>query len=43
MSAAKTVPGIPDDVKVQLRQTLDDLMSGVRRPDRMKAACERMD
>jgi hypothetical protein len=43
MSAATTVPGIPDEVKVQLRQTLDGLMSGVRRPDRMKAACERMD
>jgi hypothetical protein len=43
MSAAKTAPGISDEVKVQLRQTLDDLMNGIRRPDKMKAACERMD
>jgi hypothetical protein len=43
MNTAKTVPGIPGEVKVQLRQTLDDLMNGIRRPDKMKAACERMD
>jgi hypothetical protein len=43
MNTAKTVPGIPDEVKVQLRQTLDDLVNGIRRPDKMKAACERMD
>jgi hypothetical protein len=35
--------GIPEDVKAQLRQTLEDLVKGVRRPDKMKAACERMD
>jgi len=43
MNTAKTVPGIPDEVKAQLRQTLDDLVNGIRRPDKMKAACERMD
>jgi hypothetical protein len=34
---------IPDEVKAQLQQTLDDLVKGIRRPDKMKAACERMD
>ena len=43
MNTAKTAPGIPDEVKVELRQTLDDLVNGIRRPDKMKAACERMD
>jgi hypothetical protein len=43
MSTGKTVPGIPDEVKAQLRQTLDDFVNGIRRPDKMKAACERMD
>jgi hypothetical protein len=39
----KTIPGIPEEVKAQLQQTLDDLVKGIRRPDKMKAACERMD
>jgi hypothetical protein len=34
---------IPEEIKAQLRQTLDDLVKGIRRPDKMKAACERMD
>ncbi len=43
MNTNETVPPIPDEVKAQLRQTLDDLVKGIRRPDKMKAACERMD
>ena len=43
MNTTETVPGIPEEVKAQLRQTLDDLVKGIRRPDKMKAACERMD
>ena len=43
MKPAKTIPGISEEVKAQLRQTLDDLVKGIRRPDKMKAACERMD
>lgn len=43
MNAAETVAGIPDELKDQLRETLDDLAAGVRRVDKMKAACERMD
>jgi hypothetical protein len=34
---------MPEEIKVQLQQTLDDLVKGIRRPDKMKAACERMD
>ena len=37
------VATIPEEVKAQLRQTLDDLAKGIRRPDKMKAACARMD
>ena len=43
MNPTETTPGIPEDVKAQLRETLDDLAKGIRRPDKMKAACERMD
>ena len=43
MQPTETISGIPEDVKTQLRQTLDDLVKGIRRPDKMKAACERMD
>jgi hypothetical protein len=43
MSTTETAPGIPEEIKTQLRQTLDDLVKGIRRPDKMKAACERMD
>ena len=43
MNTTANVPGIPDRLKAQLRQTLDDLVNGVRRPEKMKAACERMD
>ena len=43
MNPTETISGIPEEVKAQLRQTLDDLVKGIRRPDKMKAACERMD
>jgi hypothetical protein len=36
-------PSIPDNVKAELQQTLDELVKGVRHPAKMKAACERMD
>ena len=38
-----TTEAIPDEVKAQLQQTLDDLVKGIRRPEKMKAACQRMD
>jgi hypothetical protein len=43
MNTTQPILGIPDEVKAQLRQTLDDLVKGIRRPDKMKTACERMD
>jgi hypothetical protein len=43
MKTTKDFLGIPEDVKAQLQQTLDDLVKGIRRPDKIKAACERMD
>jgi hypothetical protein len=43
MNTTETMPGIPDEVKAQLQQTLDDLVKGIRHPSKMKAACERMD
>ncbi len=42
MNPTETISGIPEEVKAQLRQTLDDLLKGVRHPDKMKAACERI-
>ena len=43
MNRTEIADGIPEEVKAQLRQTLDDLLKGIRRPEKMKAACERMD
>jgi hypothetical protein len=43
VNTAETVSCMPEEIRVQLQQTLDDLVKGIRRPDKMKAACERMD
>jgi len=43
MNTHETVAGIPEEVKAQLQETLKDLVKGIRRPEKMKAACERMD
>lgn len=43
MNPAEPVPVIPEEVKAELRQALDDLAKGIRDPEKMKAACERMD
>ena len=43
MNTTETAAGISEEIKAQLRETLDDLVKGIRRPDEMKAACERMD
>lgn len=43
MNATENTSGIPEDIKAELRETLDDLVKGIRRPEKMKAACERMD
>jgi hypothetical protein len=43
MNPMQTIAGIPEEIKTELRQTLDDLVKGIRRCDKMNAACERMD
>jgi hypothetical protein len=43
MNTTESFASIPEKVKAQLRQTLDDLVKGIRHPDRMKAACQPMD
>jgi hypothetical protein len=43
MNKSQTIPGIEEQVRSQLQNTLDDLARGVRHPDKIKAACERMD
>jgi hypothetical protein len=43
MNPTRAISGIPEEVKAELRQTLEDLVKGIRRPDKMKAARERMD
>ena len=43
MTTVEAIPAIPDDVKAELREALDDLAKGIRRREKMNAACERMD
>jgi len=43
MSPTETTPGIPPDLATEIREALDDLAKGIRRPEKMQAACERMD
>jgi hypothetical protein len=44
MKTIEAFPGIiPDDVKAEIQAALDDIAKGIRRPDKIKAACEHMD
>ena len=43
MNIPDSIAGLPEQVKAELQQTLDDLAKGIRRPAKVKAACERMD
>jgi succinate dehydrogenase/fumarate reductase flavoprotein subunit len=43
MNITPAIPCIPEQIKAQLQETLDDLAKGIRRPEKMKKACERMD
>jgi hypothetical protein len=36
-------PPLPQVSPAEFQQVLDDLARGIRRPEQMKAACERMD
>jgi hypothetical protein len=43
MTTSEVTPGIPDEVRAELQEALDDLATGTRRPDKVKAARAHMD
>ncbi len=43
MNTTETVAGVPPDLAAEFQEALDDLARGVRRPEKIQAACERMD
>jgi hypothetical protein len=43
MNATQTATALPPDLAAEFRDALDDLAKGIRRPEKMQAACERMD
>jgi len=43
MNTNETPYSIPPDVVAEFQQAVDDLLKGIRRPEKMRAACERMD
>lgn len=43
MNTSETTSGIPPDLAAEFQQAVDDLAKGIRRPEKMQAACDRMD
>ncbi len=43
MNRSETTAGLPPDLAAEFQEALDDLAKGIRRPEKMQAACERMD
>jgi len=43
MNTIEPATGIPPDLAAEFQQALEDLAKGIRRPEKMQAACERMD
>ena len=43
MSATKTAAEVPSEVDAELQEAIRRAMSGVRDPEEMRKACERMD
>jgi hypothetical protein len=43
MNAAEPIPAIPPDIAAEFQEAVEDLAKGVRRPEKMQAACDRMD
>jgi len=43
MHATDVPSTLPDALRAELQEALDDLSKGVRRPEKMQEACERMD
>jgi hypothetical protein len=43
MTATEATPETPLDLEAELREALNDLAAGIRRSDKIREACERMD
>ena len=43
MNASETMPGFPPKIAAELQEALDDIAKGIRRPEKARAARERMD
>jgi hypothetical protein len=43
MNTTETATGIPDAVKAELQEALNNLGGGIRDPEKARQACERMD
>ena len=43
MNTTETIAAVPPDLAAEFQEALDDLAKGIRRPEKIKAACERMD
>jgi hypothetical protein len=43
MKITKTTAVIPPDLAAEFQEAVDDLAKGIRRPDKMQAACDHMD
>jgi hypothetical protein len=43
MSVSPTKPTSPPDLAAEFAEAVDDLAKGIRRPEKIKAACEHMD
>ena len=43
MNTTETTTGIPPELAAEFQEALDDLTKGIRRPEKIQAACERMD
>jgi hypothetical protein len=43
VNTTDAIPGIPPGLAAEFLELADDLAKGVRRPEKIRAACERMD
>lgn len=43
MTAIEVAPETPLDLAAELQEALNDLAAGIRRPEKMREACVRMD
>jgi hypothetical protein len=43
MPTPEPTTDLPPDLAAEFQEAIDDLARGIRRPEKMQAACERMD